>query len=98
MIAESIPLDARPKLATRARMQTDPVTGKPVLLYPEGVLVLNATGHEIILHCTGDATVGEIIAGLAARYNMPKEQLSREVNEYLNRLRARKLLDLGAGA
>ena len=35
------PADIRPKLSSRARLQTDKVTGKPVLLYPEGVLMLN---------------------------------------------------------
>ena len=44
----AIPMTACPKIF-RARVQTDPVSGKPVLLYPEGVLMLTPTGHAIVL-------------------------------------------------
>jgi|SRR5581483_5698054 len=94
MTLPSIPAGARPKLAARARLQTDKVTGKPVLLYPEGVLMLNPTGHAIVAACTGDATVAEIVSQLATRYRVTAEQIAPEVTTYLNRLRERNLLDL----
>jgi pyrroloquinoline quinone biosynthesis protein D len=94
MTSESIPANARPKLSARARLQTDKVTGKPVLLYPEGVLVLNPTGHAIVSLCTGEATFEEIVARLAARYKVATQQISSEVVDYLNRLRARNLLEI----
>jgi pyrroloquinoline quinone biosynthesis protein D len=87
--------DMRPKLSPRARVQTDKVTGKPIVLYPEGVLMLNPTGHAIVSLCTGDATFQEIVEKLATRYKIPAEQISPQVAEYLNRLRERNLLETG---
>ena len=86
--------DMRPKLSSRARLQTDKVTGKPIVLYPEGVLMLNPTGHAIVSLCTGKITFGEIVANLSARYQKPALEISPQVAEYLNRLRERNLLEL----
>jgi pyrroloquinoline quinone biosynthesis protein D len=86
--------DMRPKLSSRARVQTDKVTGKPVLLYPEGVLMLNPTGHAIVSLCTGEITFGEMVANLSTRYKKTPEEISPQVAEYLNRLRERNLLEM----
>ena len=94
MTPEPIPAKARPKLSARARLQTDKVTGKPVLLYPEGVLVLNPTGQAIISLCTGEAALQEITNNLASRYKVSPEEILPDLTEYLNRLRARNLLEL----
>src|SRR3954468_11560933 len=94
MITESMPAGVRPKLSARARLQTDKVSGKPVLLYPEGVLMLNPTGHVIVSLCTGQTTFEQIVANLAARYSIDPQEISSQVIAYLNRLRARNLLEL----
>jgi len=86
--------EMRPRLSARARLQTDKVTGKPIVLYPEGVLMLNPTGHAIVSLCTGDLTFDEMVAKLAERYKIPTAQISAQVAEYLNRLRERNLLEL----
>ena len=86
--------EMRPKLSARARLQTDKVTGKPIVLYPEGVLMLNPTGHAIVSLCTGESTIDEIVANLAERYKIPATQISPQVSEYLNRLRERNLLEI----
>ena len=39
-----------------------------ILLYPEGVVKLNQTAGEILTHCTGDKTVGEVIRELETKY------------------------------
>ena len=93
MVAQPIAPDAFPKISARARVQTDKVTGKPVLLYPEGVLILNPTGHAIVSLCTGESTLAEIVRQLADRYKVPEQTVLPEVTEYLNRLRARNLLE-----
>ena len=85
--------DMRPKLSSRARLQTDKVTGKPIVLYPEGVLMLNPTGHAIVSLCTGEATFQEIVNQLAARYKVSVEEISPQIADYLNRLRERNLLE-----
>jgi pyrroloquinoline quinone biosynthesis protein D len=72
----------------------DKITAKPVLLYPEGVLLLNPTGAAIVELCDGQHTVAEMIAKLAVRYNALPDRLSGEVAEYLGRLCERGLLEL----
>ena len=94
MTVAPLPAGARPRIAARARLQTDKVTGKPVLLYPEGALVLNPTGHAIVSLCTGQATVQQMADDLAARYRVAPEEILPQVVEYLERLRARNLLEV----
>ncbi len=96
MTGESIPINARPIISPRARLRTDKITGKPILLYPEGVLVLNPTGHAVVSLCTGQATFQEIVASLAARYRTSAQKITPEIEAYLCRLRRRNLLDLPA--
>jgi pyrroloquinoline quinone biosynthesis protein D len=83
-----------PKLSSRARVQKDKVTGEPVVLYPEGVLMLNPTGHAIVTLCTGRETLQEIVAKLAGQYQVSTEQVQADVVTYLDRLRARNLLEV----
>jgi pyrroloquinoline quinone biosynthesis protein D len=90
----SIPPEARPRLNPKVRVQTDKVSGKPALLYPEGVLLLNPTGAAIVELCDGSHPFATLVAALAERYSAPPDVLSGDVAEYLNRLRDRGLLDL----
>jgi pyrroloquinoline quinone biosynthesis protein D len=83
---------SRPCLAKRARLQIDPVSGKPVLLIQEAVILLNRTGYEIFEQCDGTRNVTEIIEGLEIRYSTAKTTLTREVLEYLEKLNERGFL------
>jgi len=94
MTSQAIPASGRPKISPRARLQTDKVTGKPVLIYPEGVLLLNPTGEAIVSLCTGQSTLREIVDQLASRYQAPVPQIFSEVTSYLERLRTRNLLEV----
>ena len=85
--------DSFPKLSSRARLQNDKVTGKPVLLYPEGVLMLNPTGHAIVQLCAGKLSLQELTANLAARYKIPAQQVEKDVSHFLARLRNLNLLE-----
>ncbi|HYR58886.1 MAG TPA: pyrroloquinoline quinone biosynthesis peptide chaperone PqqD [Chthoniobacteraceae bacterium] len=84
----------RPVLAARVRLQKDPVTGEPVLLYPEGVLILNRTAHEIVSRCDGVATIERIVATLSEEYEAPADQLAADVAACLDDLRRRNLIVL----
>src|SRR5947209_20580219 len=94
MISQAIPAAARPKISARARLQTDKLTGKPVLLYPEGALILNPTGHAIVSLCNGEASCGQIVDQLVAQYKVSAQEISPQASDYLNRLRAQNLLEL----
>ena len=60
----------RVRLAPGVRSQTDPATGDDVLLYPEGILILNETAREIVGRCDGKTTIAEIVAALAAEHQL----------------------------
>ena len=94
MSPQPISADARPKISPRARVQTDKATGKPVLLYPEGLLKLNHTGHAIVTLCNGETTLTDMVVHLAQRYQVPAPEILSQVTDYLNRLRALNLLEL----
>jgi coenzyme PQQ biosynthesis protein PqqD len=79
-------------LAPGVRMQTDPATGGDVLLYPEGILILNETAREIVTRCDGKTTIAEIVAALAAEYESSAAELESDVGECLDDLRRRKLI------
>jgi pyrroloquinoline quinone biosynthesis protein D len=88
----TIDLQSRPALAASARLQIDPVDGGPVLLYPEGLLKLNETAHDILCRCDGRATVGDIIALLAAEYEAGADALREDVIDCLARFYQRQLV------
>ena len=94
MSAASIPLHARPRLSPRVRLQTDRLTQQPVLLYPEGILELNETAHEIVARCTGEHTLSQILDLLAGEYEVPREELFPDVLACLHDLQRRQLLAL----
>ena len=88
-----IHLDARPRLAPKARLRFDRVSGRSLLLYPERGLALNDTAAEILKLCTGEATVAEIVEALVAKYGAEKrEALDVEVRSFLQDLADRNLL------
>ncbi|MFP5073071.1 pyrroloquinoline quinone biosynthesis peptide chaperone PqqD [Pseudonocardia nantongensis] len=91
-----VPGDARPRLGTHVRMRPDRATGGHVLLGPETVVVLNATGHAVLSRCDGARTVDEIVAELVATHEgADEETVAAQVRDYLSRLAARNLVNLG---
>jgi len=83
---------ARPSLAKGVRLQPDSSTGKSVLLYPEGIVELNETAHEILSRCDG-RTLGEIVSELTEEYEADFEALSADVRGTLSDLQRRKLIE-----
>ena len=86
-----IALDARPRLAPKARLRVDSISGKTLLVYPERGLALNPTGAEVLALCDGERRVSEIIATLAARHGA-NTGLADEVRDFLQKLADRNLL------
>lgn len=80
----------RPRLNARARLQYDAVREKQVLLFPEGLLVLNETAAAILRLCDGQRSVATIATELGARYKRP---VDADVLSLLNRLAQRRLID-----
>jgi pyrroloquinoline quinone biosynthesis protein D len=84
---------AQPRLAKGVRLQSDSATGKTVLLFPEGVVELNETAHEILTRCDG-RTVSEIVHALADEYDADLAALATDVRETLADLQQRRLIEL----
>jgi pyrroloquinoline quinone biosynthesis protein D len=78
-----------PVLWRFARLDFDPVRQQPVLLYPEGALLLNQTGVAILELCDGHRTIAEIAGILGERYQC---DVAGDVTEYLARLVDRELI------
>ena len=91
MRATTISGSAQPRLTNGARLQTDSVTGKSVLLYPEGIIELNETAHEILSRCDG-RTLDEIVQALAKQYDANFEALAADVRDTLSDLQRRGLI------
>ncbi len=97
-MSEDLPLDlaARPVLAARVRLQTDGVSKEPVLLFPEGVVQLNATGIAIVQYCDGHHTLQEIVKELAKSYHISLSALQEDVEAFLRALYSNSLLEFRA--
>jgi pyrroloquinoline quinone biosynthesis protein D len=80
---------SRPALWKLARLDFDPVRERPVLLYPEGVILLSETAGEILQLCDGRRTVADIAATLGTRYHT---DVTSDVIEYLGQLADRELV------
>ena len=92
MAATTISDLARPSLANGVRLQIDSTTSKSVLLYPEGIVELNETAHEVLSRCDG-RTLGEVISELAEEYEADRAAIAADVNETLEDLQRRKLIE-----
>jgi len=86
-----VPSSSRPKLSPHVHLTFDQVRERHVLLAPESVLVMNATGAAILGLCDGRRTVAEIVAELRGRY---KCVIGDEVPDFLTRLVARWCVEL----
>ena len=82
----------RVDLAPGVRWQTDHTTGEAVLLYPEGILILNETAREVVARCDGKTTMAEIMVALAAEYESSVAELENDIAECLGDLHRKKLI------
>lgn len=85
---------ARPRLVPQARLQVDKLSGEPILLYPEGVVLLNATGEAIIRLCDGTRGFTEILSRLSAAYHTLPDRLEDDLSDYLLKLHRQSLVEL----
>ena len=85
---------ARPKLARRARLRRDALSGRDVLLYPERGLVLSPTASEILALCDGTRTQEAIVSELQSRHaGADREVVARDVARLLAELASRRLVE-----
>ncbi|NUR53128.1 MAG: pyrroloquinoline quinone biosynthesis peptide chaperone PqqD [Acidobacteria bacterium] len=80
---------AVPALWRLARLEFDPVRQQRVLLYPEGVVLLNDTGGAILDLCDGRRSIADVAAILQERY---RRDVTADVIDYLSQLVERELV------
>jgi pyrroloquinoline quinone biosynthesis protein D len=64
----AIDVDAKPALGHGFRLQWERAQKAHVLLYPEGMVKLNASAGEILKRCDGARTVSEIVGDLESAF------------------------------
>jgi pyrroloquinoline quinone biosynthesis protein D len=85
----------RPRLATGARLRYDDVRQEHLLLVPEGVVRLNASGAEVLELCDGERSLDDIVGVLGERY--AGSDLRQDVRELIDAM-AQKGLVVDAAA
>jgi coenzyme PQQ biosynthesis protein PqqD len=83
-----------PRLRRGVRVGTDPLSDKPILLFPEGVLFLNETAADVIRHCDGSRSVAEVVQAIGEVYD---DVAVEDVMSLLRDLIAQRLLAAGRG-
>ena len=81
---------AIPCLVSKARVKWDETREKHLLLFPEGLLVLNPTAHDVLALCDGQRAVVEIVKTLSEQYQT--NAVAVDVRDLLTRLRDKGLL------
>lgn len=83
---------SRPHLAAGCRWGSH--GEEPVILYPEGMIRLQATGRSILELCDGKRSVDEIVASLALRYaKADSEKIRADVQAFLESLQQKRIVD-----
>ncbi len=86
-----------PSLARRARLRWDDARGTHVLLYPEGVLVLNPEAAEVLALVDGARSFEALVDALCeAHPEVPRETLDGDARELLEALAARGFVTTSA--
>lgn len=81
---------ARPKLNRMFRLQWEEVQQGYVLLYPEGMVQLNASAAEIVRRCDGQTTVDALVEDIEAAF--AQSNLRSQIVQLLAQAYARRWL------
>ena len=79
-----------PAIWKLARLEFDAVRGQRVLLYPEGVVLLNDTGAAILDLVDGQRSIADISTALQERYSCG--DVTNDIAEYLGGLASQHLI------
>ncbi len=76
-----LPRDSFPRIARLYRFQWEAAQNAYVLLFPEGMVQLNAAAGEILRRCDGQKSVDAIIAELRAAFE--SDAIDADVETFL---------------
>ena len=84
--------NARPAVGRGFRLQWEPAQEAHVLLYPEGMVKLNASAGAIMNRCDGVRTIAEIVADIERTYGV--SGLAADVNAFVELARDNRWLEI----
>jgi pyrroloquinoline quinone biosynthesis protein D len=90
----SISTAARPAIERGYRLQWEAAQNAHVLLYPEGMIKLNASAGEIMKRCNGEASIADITADLERSFETTG--LAGDVMAFVSMAVAKKWLRIPA--
>jgi pyrroloquinoline quinone biosynthesis protein D len=90
--AGPLPDTVRLAIAHGMRLQWEPAQEAHVLLYPEGMVKLNASAGAIMSRCDGVRTVAEIVADLERTYSLTG--LAADVRAFVDLALEKRWLEL----
>jgi pyrroloquinoline quinone biosynthesis protein D len=90
--AAPVTATSRPALGRGFRLQWEAAQNTYVLLFPEGMIKLNASAGEIMKRCDGRATVAEITADLEQAFATPG--LASDVTAFIATARDKQWLSV----
>ena len=83
-------MSGKPRLRKGVRLSFDKTRDTHVLLFPEGVLVPNATAAAVLELCDGESTVDDIAVALGTRFRGVRAQ---DVTDVLARFAERRVVE-----
>ncbi|GAB2864845.1 pyrroloquinoline quinone biosynthesis peptide chaperone PqqD [Lentzea nigeriaca] len=87
----AVALDAVPHIRRGVKCTYDQIRGAHVVLFPEGVLVLNETAASVVALCDGVRSVGDIALALGDVYAGVQPE---DIAELVARLVERRVVDV----
>jgi coenzyme PQQ biosynthesis protein PqqD len=90
------PSDAsQPRLAAGCRWGAESTPEEVrVILFPEGAIKLQGTGRQILEHCDGQRTFGEIISELQKQFGTADaEKIRADITQFLEQLQKKRIVD-----
>jgi pyrroloquinoline quinone biosynthesis protein D len=83
---------SRPSISRGYRLQWEAAQNSHVLLYPEGMVKLNASAGEILKRCDGERTLAEITADLEQAFGATN--LSADITAFVSYALEQRWLEL----
>ena len=93
MSAVPVDVGVKPVVGRGFRLQWEPVQDAHVLLYPEGMVKLNASAAAIMSRCDGVRTVADIVADIERSYGVTG--LAEDVMAFVAMAREKNWLEWG---
>jgi coenzyme PQQ biosynthesis protein PqqD len=65
-----------------------------MILFPEGAIKLQGTGRQVLEHCDGQRTFGQIIAELQAQFaDADPTKIRADISQFLEQLQKKRIVD-----